>query len=260
MKLVEASHEVSSTVEVASLSGIVTSQWSAIANMSPSFSAPGTTKILYALSFNRNDDSENWQIWNGSDWKNIARINSGNWQFINATGIWIDANLNSRLAAIKQAFEIDLNRMDSQVLAAIGAAWPGAFLAGEIAVAIGMVAGENQDVPVLGGFTITYDINGVDLELTSLPHEVSFGVNRVDGSLLVKNMNNGVKLYIGLGNGQADWIELSGLTRTASLPYEVDLYSAFATDLKASSAPVRVRVTAPAGLTEIHGWAFNWSR
>ena len=260
LKLVEASHEVSSTVEVASLSGIVTSEWSAITNMSPSFSAPGTTKILYALSFNRNDDSENWQIWNGSDWKNIARINSGNWQFINATGIWIDANLNSRLAAIKQAFEIDLNRMDSQVLAAIGAAWPGASLAGEMAIAIGMVAGENQDVPVLSGFSITYDINGVDLELTSLPHEVSFGVNRVDGSLLVKNMNNGVKLYIGLGNGPSDWIELSGLTRTASLPYEVDLYCACATDLKASSGPVRVRVSAPAGFTEIHGWAFNWSR
>jgi hypothetical protein len=150
--------------------------------------------------------------------------------------------------------------MDSQVLAAIGAAWPGAFLAGEMAIAIGMVAGENQDVPLLGGFAITYDINGVDLELTSLPHDVSFGVNRVDGSLLVKNMNNGVKLHIGLGNDSPEWIELSELAKTASLPYEVDLYCACATDIKASSGPVRVRVTAPAGFTEIHGWAFNWSR
>jgi hypothetical protein len=261
LKLVEASHDVSATVAVASLSGTVTSEWSAIANMSPSFSAPGTTKILYALSFNRNDDSENWQIWNGSDWKNIARLNLENWQCLDATGIWIDANLNSRLAALKQAFEIDSNRMDSQVLAAIGAAWPEVFVAGEIAIAIGMVAGENQDVPVLGGFAITYDINGYDLELTSLPHDVSFGVNRVDGSLLVKNMNNGVKLYINLGDDPPEWIELSGLARTACFPCEVDLYSAWANDLKASSGPVRVRVTAPTGLgTEIHGWAFNWSR
>ena len=259
LKLVEASHDVSATVEVASLSGTVTSEWSAIANMSPSFSAPGTTKILYALSFNRNDDSENWQIWNGSDWKNIARLNLENWQCLDATGIWIDANLNSRLAALKQAFEIDSNRMDSQVLAAIGAAWPEVFVAGEIAIAIGMVAGENQDVPVLGGFAITYDINGYDLELTSLPHDVSFGVNRVDGSLLVKNMNNGVKLYINLGDDPPEWIELSGLTKTANFAPEIDLYSAYATDLNVPPGPVRVRVTAPAGFdAEIHGWALNW--
>jgi hypothetical protein len=74
-------------------------------------------------------------------------------------------------------------------------------------------------------------------------------------------MNNGVKLYINLGDDPPEWIELSGLARTACFPCEVDLYSAWANDLKASSGPVRVRVTAPTGLgTEIHGWAFNWSR
>ena len=114
--------------------------------------------------------------------------------------------------------------------------------------------------PVLGGFAITYDINGVDLELTSLPHEVSFGINRVDGSLLVKNMNNGVKLYIGLGDGQPEWIELSGITRTASLPYEVDLYSACASDIKALSRTRQGSSDRPRRLYEIHGWAFNWSR
>ncbi|MFH0960323.1 MAG: discoidin domain-containing protein [Pseudomonadota bacterium] len=259
LKLVEASHDVSATVEVASLSGIVTSEWSAITNMSPSLSAPGSIKLFYALSFNKNDDSENWKIWNGSDWKNITRLNLENWQYLDANGTWIDANLNSRLTALNQALEIDTNQMSSEVLAAIDESWAEVFVKGELAIASGILAGQNQDVPVLRGFSITYDINGVDLELTSLPHEVSFGINRVDGSLLVKNMNNRVKLYINLGDAPSEWIELSGLTRTVSLPHEVDLYSACATDLKAASGPVRVRVTAPAGFdAEIHGWALNW--
>lgn len=259
LKLVEASYDVPTTLEVVCISGIFTSEWSTITDILPSFSTPGSTKIFYALSFNKGADSENWKIRDGSDWKSVARLNSDNWQYLDETGIWIDSDLNTRCSTLKQALEIDANQMDSQVLAAINEAWSGVSVAGELAIAVGMLADANQDVPFLESLTITYDIDGRDLDLISLAYEASSTINRADGSILLKNMNDNVKLFVNLGDGPPEWIELSGLTRTANFTSQVEHYSASIIDINALSGPIRIRVTAPAGLgTEIHGWSLNW--
>jgi hypothetical protein len=259
LQLVEASFSVPGSLQVASILGIPTSGWSAITNISPCYSAPGSSTIYYALSFNNNDDSENWKVLDGVDWKSVARINSGDWQFMNESGTWTDAEQNTRCSALKQALEIDTNQMNGQVLDAIDEAWSEVFVAGEIAIATGMMALENNNVPHLGGFTISYDTNGPDFELVSQACEARSDITRVDGSMLVRNMNGSVRLWISLVEGPPSWIELSGLTKTANFAPEIELYSACATDLNVSSGTVRARITANAGTeTEIHGWAINW--
>jgi len=108
-------------------------------------------------------------------------------------------------------------------------------------------------------YTIIYDTNGPDFELVSQAYDARSDITRVDGSMLVRNMNGSVKLWISLGEGPSSWIELSGLTKTANFTPEIELYSACATDLNVSSGTVRARITANAGSgTEIHGWAINW--
>jgi hypothetical protein len=262
LKLVEASYDVPATLQVACISGIVASEWSTISDISPSFSMPGSTEIFYALSFNKDADSENWKIWDGSDWKGVACLNSDNWQYRDETGIWIDSDSNTRCSALKQALEIDVNQMDSEVFTAINEAWPEVFVAGGFAIAVGMLADANQEVPSVADFTVTYDKAEQGLDLISRAFEATSTINEAYISVLVKNMNDNVKLYLSIGAYSPDWIELTGLSKTENLRAQVQQCTGSITDMAhpfTEAYPVRVRVTVPAGLgTQIHGWTLNW--
>ncbi len=262
LKLVEASYSVPTSFQLAILSGVPTSDWAAVTNISSNFTAPGTSKIFYALCFNKNSSSENWKIWNGSDWKDIARVDSNIWQYSDDFGTWLDSISNTRADALKLAFQFAPNQMDSQDLSAINENFSQVFIPGELACAMGMKTDENQESPSLGYFTITHDKPGQGLDLVSRPYDTPSVVNRIYASLLVKNMNKNVRLFVGLSDGPPRWVEPNNLIETTSVVNEIKRYTASIDDpdtALANSGPVRLRVTASAGLgIEIHGWAINW--
>ena len=259
LKLVQASYAVPTSLETAILFGTSTSSWMNIKSISPSFSTPGSSKIFYALSFNQGTLSENWKIWNGSAWKNIAQLDSGNWLFLDNSGTWINSTVNTRLDALKQALGFNTNQMDSQGLASINENFSEFFVPGTISVAIGMMADENQEVPSLGYFTVTHDEIGQELDLISRPYFADVPITKAYVSFLVKDLSPGSMPYIGVGGEAPDWIELRGYSELENVSTGVGSYSASLSDLEALTGTVRIRVTAPAGTEmQIHGWAVNW--
>ena len=259
LKLVQASYAVPTSLETAILFGTSTSSWMNIKSISPSFSTPGSSKIFYALSFNQGTPSENWKIWNGSAWKNIAQLDSGNWLFLDNSGTWINSTVNTRLDALKQALGFNTNQMDSQALASINENFSEVFVPGTISLAIGMMADENQEVPSLGYFTVTHDEIGQELNLISRPYFADVPITKAYVSFLVKDLSPGSMPYIGVGGEAPDWIELRGYSELENVSTGVGSYSASLSDLEALTGTVRIRVTAPAGTEmQIHGWAVNW--
>lgn len=259
LKLVQASCAVPTSLEAAILFGTSTSSWVNIKNITPSFATPGSSKIFYALSFNQGAPSENWKIWNGSAWKNIAQLDSGNWRFLDNSGTWINSTMNTTIDALKQALGFDTNQMNSQSLASINENFSEVFEPGAISIAIGMKADETQQVPSIGYFVTVHDEAGLDLDLISQSYNASIPINKAYVSFLVKDISPGAMLYIGVGDEAPNWIELSGYSKVASVSTGVENYSTSAPDLEKPAGPFRIRVTAPAGTgMEIHGWAVNW--
>ncbi len=259
LKLVQASYAVPTSLEAAILLGTSTSSWMNIKSISPSFATPGSSKIFYALSFNQGTPSENWKIWNGSAWKNIAQLDSGNWRFLDNSGTWINSTVNTTIDALKQALGFDTNHMDSQSLASINENFSQVFDPGMISVAIGMKADEVQQVPSIGHFVTIHDEAGLDMDLISQPYCACVPIAKAYVSLLVKDLSPGARLYIGVGDEAPNWIELSGYSELENVSTGVGNYSASLSDLEALTGTVRIRVTSPAGTgMEIHGWAVNW--
>jgi hypothetical protein len=259
LKLVQASYAVPTSLEAAILFGTSTSSWMNIKSISPSFATPGSSKISYALSFNQGTPSENWKIWKGSAWKNIAQLDSGTWQYLDNSGMWTNPIVNSRLSAVKQALGFNTNQMDSQSLALINENFSQVFDPGMISVAIGMKADEVQQVPSIGHFVTSHDEAGLGLDLISQSYNASIPITKAYVSFLAKDISPGARLYIGVGDEAPNWIELSGYSKVASVSTGVENYSTSAPDLEKPAGPFRIRVTAPAGTgMEIHGWAVNW--
>lgn len=259
LKLVDAEYSVPDSIQTAILPAVVTSGWSGIRSVIPVELTPGSTLVTYALSFNSGSDSESWCMWNGSSWKCVAELRYGSWRFLDETGTWVEAGTNTAIAALNDALSVNANQMESQVLASIDVGWSEIFVAGEMSIAVGMMAGENLDVRVLAGFNTNYDISGTDLDLVSQSLEGGSSMTRFDASLLLNSMNFNLKLWISFGDGSPEWIEFPQLTKTASLSPQMGCYSASVNDLGEISGPLKIRLTAPAGFgTEIYGWAFNW--
>ena len=259
LKLVDADYNFPDSLQTAILPAIGTSEWSGIRSVIPIELTPGSTLVTYALSFNLGSDSERWCIWNGWSWNSVAELRYGFWGFLDETGSWAEAETNTAIAALARALSINANQMASPVLASIDIGWNEIFVAGEMSIAVGMMAGENLDAPVLAGFTTNYDIGGTDLDLVSQSLGGAFSITRFDASLLVKTTNFNFKLWISFGDGSPEWIEFPQLTKTANLSPQIGCYSASLYNLGEISGPLKIRLTAPAEFgTEIYGWAFNW--
>ncbi len=259
LKLVEASCMVPNSPEAAILSGPLLLNWSNITNVSPNFSTPGSSKIFCALSFNKDTDSKNWKIWDGSVWKNIAQLDFGKWKYLNNSWTWVDSTANARLETLRQALEQETNQMDIHALASINENFSQIFVPNKIAIAIEMMADENDEAPYLGYFTVTHDEIAQELDLISRPYGASFPITGAYVSFLVKNMSPGASFYMGVGEDAPSWIKLTGYSKKTTLTNQTEYYSASLSDTEELAGPVRLRVTAPAGVgVEIHGWAMNW--
>ncbi|MGC8602668.1 MAG: discoidin domain-containing protein [Desulfomonilaceae bacterium] len=258
LKLIEASYSVPTEPQIAIFSGCSTLNWSSIANISPGFFTPGSSKIFYALSFNKGSDSEKWQIWNRETWKNIAQVYSGTWKYLDSSGTFVDSPENTRLSALKLALGLDINQMDSTALSSVNLNLSQVFTPGELAIAIGMAGDTNLFVPVLDHFSITHDENGSQLDLISRPFKPDTLISSIKVGFLAKNQSPKTHLFVKFGVDSLTWTELDGYSRKVTLANGVGYYSASLSDLETLAGPVRIRVSAPAGTgMEIHGWAVN---
>lgn len=259
LKLVEASYSVPTEPEIAILSGHSTDNWSSITNISANSSTPGSSRISYALSFNKGADSEKWDIWNGSAWKTIVQIYSGTWKYSDNSGTSIESPTNTRLNALKLAFELETNQMDNGALSSINEKFSEVFTSGELAIAIGMEGDENLQIPSLDHLSIGHNENGFGLDLISRPYSPYSLISKIQVAFLAKNMSPETGLLIGMGVDTPIWVEPSGYSKKATLTNGIEYYSAWLSNLETNLGPIQLRITAPAGTgVEIHGWALNW--
>ncbi|MGC8657632.1 MAG: discoidin domain-containing protein [Desulfomonilaceae bacterium] len=260
LKLTEASYKVPLQPEIAILPGFSTAGWLGVTNISPDFSTPGSSKIFYALSFDKGTDSEQWQIWNGVKWKTVAQIFTGTWKYVDNSGDIVDSPVNTRVDTLKLALGLEANQMDSQTLSSINENFSQVFVSGDIALAIGMAGDDTPQVPSFTGLSISHDQRGLGLDLIIRPCGSSKLVSRVSIGFIGKNIGPETRLFLGMGADTPSWVELTSYSLKTTLASGVDYVSASLTNPEPVFGPFQLRITAPAGTgTEIHGWALNWN-
>ena len=259
LKLVEAQYTIPNSVQVAWVPSVPTSNWKSVTNISADGATPGSSNIFYALCFNHGSDFEAWKIWNGSAWKEIAKVESASWMYQDNGQIWSDSVPNNRIEALTKALAFPENQMDGQLFINATSLVPDVFVPGTLSIAAGLKAGPDLEVPLLGSLSLTYDENGQGMDLTSQAFESSGAVTGVIASILVKKFNTDLKFYFSIGDGPLAWIEFPDPVKKVSIAEDLELRTASMSDLDSLRGAIRVRVTSGSGSqTELHGWAMTW--
>ncbi len=259
LKLVEAQYTVPNSVQVACFASVPTSNWKAVTNILPIGATPGSSNSFYALCVNHGSASEAWKIWNGSVWKDIVKVESTSWMYRDNDEIWNNSVSNNRIEALRMALAFPDNQMDEQLLIAASSHFPDVFVPGTLSVAVGLKAGLDLEIPLLGTLSFTYDELGQGMDLISRAFDLSGTITGVHGSILVKNFNADLEFYFGIGDAPSEWIKFSEPVKSASIEEKLELLTASMSDLNNLGGAIRVRVASSAGSrTEVHGWAMNW--
>ncbi len=118
------------------------------------------------------DARDSYKVFNQTEsvWRDIAKDNSGTWQYNNATDatseVWVDSDTNSVQSAISQAVEAqEANRMIGSEYEAISdEEWndPNGWVSSQttLDLAITQTSQSNSYTPTVGDFTANYDIDG----------------------------------------------------------------------------------------------------
>jgi len=119
----------------------------------------------YAISF---DDGETWKVFDGSAWREIARDNSGTWQYRDGgDDSWNDATENTEYSALSEAMEsggdnewtsIDVNSLADSVWKLTGA-WDEDV--NEVKLAIGLKTTNAGVTPVVTHIAFSVEVDGV---------------------------------------------------------------------------------------------------
>jgi hypothetical protein len=261
LKLVEAQFSVPHSVQVACVPNVPTSNWKAVTNIFPDGVTPGSSNTFYALCFNHGSGSEAWKIWNGSSWKDIVKVESTSWMYRDNGEIWSDSVSNNRIEALTMALAFPDNQMDEQLLIDATSRFSDVFVSGTLSVAVGLKAGLDLEIPLLGTLSFTYDELGQGMDLISRAFNLSETITGVHGSILVKNFNADLKFYFGIGGDPLEWITFPEPGKSVPIEDKFELLTASMPDLNNLQGVIRVRVASSAGSqTEVHGWAMNWDR
>jgi hypothetical protein len=149
---------------------LITSTFEAIDSVAVDVNEPGASVIYHAVSL---DQRATFQVWVEVDtdvfaWKPIVREDSGAWQYNDSaddTPSWHNATVDSLLQALRQAFAVTENQMDTAALEAITAAqWAetGGFIphiTTSMDFAVGMQA-DGSNVPALSSYVVAYESGG----------------------------------------------------------------------------------------------------
>jgi hypothetical protein len=261
LKLVEAQYTVPNSVQVACIASVPTSNWKTVTNILPDGATPGSSNIFYALCVNHGSGFEAWKMWDGSVWKDIVKIESTSWMYRDNGEIWNTSVSNNRIEALTMALAFPDNQMDKQQLIDATSRIPDVFVPGTLSVAVGLQAGPDLEVPLLGTLSLTYDELGQGTDLISRAFNLSGTITGVHGSILVKNFNADLNFYFSVGDGPLEWIKFPEPVKRASIEEKIELLTASMSDLNNLQGAIRVRVASAAGSpTEFHGWAMNWDR
>ncbi len=117
------------------------------------------------------DARDSYKVFNQTEsvWRDIARNNSGTWQYNNATDAtaetWVDSDINSSQSAISQAVETQAaNRMiGSEYEAITDEEWndPNGWVSSQTTLDLAVTQTTNSSItPIVDDFTANYDIDG----------------------------------------------------------------------------------------------------
>ncbi len=172
--------------------------------------------MYYALSKNKGDAAESWDVYLLSVWRQIAQNNSGTWQYRDAVDAWQSAAVNSRLGALTEAFGVTENQMDQTALEAIATNFASWFAAGTLDFACGLQA-DGSDVPTVDKFTVTYSAPAQDLELVLNAWEASandpidtYCVLRIKPNVAI-TLDTDLKAWVSMDDG-ANYEQVTGLS------------------------------------------------
>jgi len=257
MTAAQAAQAVHTTSEVR----IDTSSWHALTGIQVTQDTPANSTIYHALSFNMGDADEKWKVYVSAAWKDIARLQSGTWQYRDGSDDWQDAASNNRLTALRQAFSVTANQMTKSGLEALSAEYSSAFEAGTLDFAAGLKA-DAGNVPALTGYTVIYDPGNHDLLMVSAPRTADIVPGLAMCTLLVKNYHPSVQAYVSCKDNpqSGDWSQLTGFTEIADLADNVKQYSTGEVPISGhTDKKIRLKLEAGYGHdAEIHGYALNW--
>jgi hypothetical protein len=188
-----------------SLLELDTSSWTNIGQIIGVQSTPGSSTIYHAVSFNRGASDEKWRVYT-TDWRDIAKLDSGTWKYQDASDDYQSADVNSRLHALSQAFTISANQMGVSVLQRVGYEEFGSvFSAGSLNFAW-QVNANTGEIPTFDKYNIYYNSNP-NLSLVTADWEVKSN-DETFGFIVAKlkpidsiTVGTHVKAYISINNG-----------------------------------------------------------
>jgi hypothetical protein len=232
--------------------------WDHISGATVSASTPGNSRIWHSVSF---DGRTIWKVFKNSAWREIAREQSGQWQYADALDQWQAASGNNSLSALKKAMATSANQMSSSELAAITpqqwestGGWDQSCLTMDFA--FGMQA-DGLNLPSLDKWTVVYSVPDADIDLVSQPYETGVNVSRANGAILIRNIDSSTRVLFSVQDPPV-WMEAQELTAAAGLADGVEQYNTGDAPVSGGNM-LRIRVVGDHSCgTEIHGWSVNW--
>lgn len=100
-------------------SQLTIAQLASVNSLDVVYSAPANADVWWAIS---TDQRTTWKAFVSGVWREIARNNSGTYQYKDAGGAWQAATINTSEGARRQAFAIAQNQMSSTAFEALSAA------------------------------------------------------------------------------------------------------------------------------------------
>lgn len=222
---------------------------------------PGSSAVFYAVSF---DAGTAWKIFKNGVWREIARDNDGQWQYMNASDVWTDALTNSPTGALREAANVATNRMDAVGFGAItsegwvsSGGWSNSVEKINLAI---ILQGSGAAIPGVSSAGLSYYAADTDIDVVTTAYEADDWreFDRVTVGVLVKNKTESTKVFVSSGE-ERDWTEIGPLIKQAGLANGVEFYCATNDSYEPDGFDMRLRVHSDVGHdTELHGFALNW--
>jgi hypothetical protein len=202
--------------------------WDVLRSVSPNTVEYQHSQLYHAFSF---DGRASWKIYQSGEWKTIARLNSGSWEHLNASGVWQSSDRPSPVGALSEAMSITANQMTTTELSDVRSSeWSGSggFESGvtqSLDVGFGL-GSSGYFIPQVDQYTAAYEVGARDVILISTSWEASqnnpesaycvLSIEPVDTVIL----DTDIKAFVSMNDG-VDYEQITGLTVFREIgPYE----------------------------------------
>ena len=235
-----------------------TTDWGEIESVHITENKPEGCSIYYAVSF---DGAKSWSVYQNDAWIKVVTLESDQWKFRNAEGVWEAVNDNYIFSAFRRSLEEAQNWMSSVQIASLNinewsqtGAWDNELRQIQFVAAL---YASGQPATGISAIELQYSSRAKGMRLVSLPKTMNPYAKNICASLLIKNMHESVRLYVSTLEPPS-WIDCGVVQKRASLQEGIDFYGADGIQTH-ENAVLRLKAECESSHNvQFYGWAVSY--